>query len=227
MEQSQSTLRHFFAGQTVHLLVLGALVVVGFQLVDFNRLQEGRFLGIGTRIWFVIAISVPIIHQVFVWLAWRSELCFGLISRSLGSRGFVIYKIIFLILLLARPTSLILLAISDHDSLVLSIPARMILCLVLGVPATYALYSVVRYFGLDRAVGIDHFDASYRNVPFVKQGMFKYSSNSMYVFAFLILWVIAIAAASGCAIVVALFSHAYIWVHYFCTELPDIKSIYG
>jgi len=46
------------------------------------------------------------------------------------------------------------------------------------------------------AVGIDHFDQSYRTEPFVKEGIFKYSSNSMYAFAFLTLWVFAVAGAS-------------------------------
>jgi RimJ/RimL family protein N-acetyltransferase len=41
----------------------------------------------------------------------------------------------------------------------------------------------------------------------------------------LTLWIIAIAAASWSPLVVAGFSHAYIWVHYFCTEQPDMQVI--
>ena len=29
------------------------------------------------------------------------------------------------------------------------------------------------------------------------------------------------------ALVVAMFSHLYIWVHYICTERPDMRLIYG
>jgi hypothetical protein len=36
-----------------------------------------------------------------------------------------------------------------------------------------------------------------------------------------------IALRSRAALVVALFSHLYICVHYFCTEKPDMKRIYG
>lgn len=139
----------------------------------------------------------------------------------------MVYKVVFMILFLSRPISLIILAIADHDSFNMSIPARIIICVILGIPAAYALNSVVRYFGIDRAAGIDHFDESYRCKPLVKKGMFRFSSNSMYLFAFITLWVIAIAAASWAAFVVAMFSHAYIWVHYFCTERPDMKLIYG
>ena len=34
-------------------------------------------------------------------------------------------------------------------------------------------------------------------------------------------------ASSQAALLAAAFNHAYIWVHYFCTELPDMKRIYG
>lgn len=36
-----------------------------------------------------------------------------------------------------------------------------------------------------------------------------------------------IVLASPAAILVAAFQHVYIWVHYFCTELPDMRRIYG
>ena len=80
---------------------------------------------------------------------------------------------------------------------------------------------------MDRVAGIDHFDERHRNEPLVKKGIFRFTSNSMYSFGFLTLWVIAIAGASWAALIVALFSHAYIWVHYFCTERPDMNVIYG
>jgi protein-S-isoprenylcysteine O-methyltransferase Ste14 len=89
------------------------------------------------------------------------------------------------------------------------------------------MYSVAKYFGMDRAYGIDHFDPSYRTKPFVKQGMFKYTNNAMYKFGFLIFWAIAFAFLSKAALISAAFSHLYIWVHFYFTELPDIKHIYG
>ena len=41
------------------------------------------------------------------------------------------------------------------------------------------------------------------------------------------LWVPALWLASMAALCVALFNHLYIWVHYYSTELPDMKRIYG
>jgi hypothetical protein len=139
----------------------------------------------------------------------------------------VIYQVVFFLLFSARPVSLILLAIADHGSFELMIPARVVICVVLGLPAVYTAYSVARDFGMGRASGADHFDASYGKLPLVNGGIFRFTNNAMYTYAFLFFWIIAIAGASSAALVVAFFSHAYIWVHYFCTERPDMEVIYG
>jgi protein-S-isoprenylcysteine O-methyltransferase Ste14 len=64
-------------------------------------------------------------------------------------------------------------------------------------------------------------------MPFVRQGIFRFTANGMYVYGFLMLWAIGLWWASAAALVVAAFNHAYIWVHYYATELPDIRRIYG
>ena len=84
------------------------------------------------------------------------------------------------------------------------------MAMILGIPAAYTLYSVVRYFGIARASGIDHFDKNYRNLPLVKKGVFRFTGNAMYSFGFLTFSAIAVAGASSAALVVAFFSHAYI-----------------
>jgi protein-S-isoprenylcysteine O-methyltransferase Ste14 len=89
------------------------------------------------------------------------------------------------------------------------------------------MYSIARYFGFERAFGIDHFDTSYRGKPLVKKGIFRYTSNGMYVFGLLILWIPGVLFSSLTALAAALFSHIYIWVHYFCTEKPDMNFIYA
>jgi len=43
----------------------------------------------------------------------------------------------------------------------------------------------------------------------------------------LILWIPGLVFASRAALLAALFHHLYIWVHYFTTEKPDLKRIYG
>ncbi len=84
------------------------------------------------------------------------------------------------------------------------------------------------YFGFVRAAGADHFDPNtYRQMPLEKRGIFQYSDNAMYTFAFLLFWAFAVGFNSLSAVVVAAFSHAYIWIHFFATEKPDMDFIYG
>jgi len=90
----------------------------------------------------------------------------------------------------------------------------------------YTFYSVIRYFGFEKAAGLDHFDPAVRKAPFIKKGAFKYSENAMYSFAFLIIYLPGLIALSKAALLAAFFSHLYIWVHYYTTELPDIRRMY-
>ena len=102
-----------------------------------------------------------------------------------------------------------------------------ILSLALLIPGVYAQYSVFKYFGIDKAFGLDHFEPErFRNETFCKKGIFKYTSNGMYTFAFFLIWIPGVLLQSKAALLAALFHHIYIWVHYYFTELPDIKIIY-
>ena len=103
---------------------------------------------------------------------------------------------------------------------------RAIATTILAVIWIYAATSIQRHFGFTRAAGADHFDPRYRGMPLVEEGIFRLTRNGMYVFGFLILWAIAIGYDSSAALVVAAFSHAYIWVHYHATEKPDMEYLY-
>jgi hypothetical protein len=61
----------------------------------------------------------------------------------------------------------------------------------------------------------------------VNKGIFRWSANAMYVYGFLLLWIPAFVWQSAAALVAAVFSHIYIWVHYYATERPDMNRIYG
>ena len=134
---------------------------------------------------------------------------------------------VFFLLFFGRGVALITLGWLDRGSLGWSPVVRWVAVVLLALPALYAFYSVGRYFGLARAAGADHFDARYRSMPQVREGIFRYTSNGMYLCAFLAVWVVALAFDSSAALLVAAFSHAYIWVHYLCTERPDMRRIYG
>lgn len=209
-----------------HLFFL-VLLLVGVVLLAREDVLAGQLWGIRTQVLIGIAVAVPVIHQVFVWLFWRLQLHHGLITRWFGESGFPIYKILFTILFVARPISILLTGVSNYGTVACP-PVLMYAAAVLAlIPGVYTMYSVTHYFGMDRAYGIDHFDEAYREKPFVKQGMFKYTDNAMYKFGFLILWSIALFTLSKAALLAAAFNHIYIWGHFYFTELPDIRRIYA
>ncbi|MBI2880815.1 MAG: hypothetical protein HYY21_04455 [Candidatus Tectomicrobia bacterium] len=224
--QDRNRLGCFFKGQRLHAALLIGLLGASWLLGARWGNTENAFLLLGAQSWFILSLGVPVAHQVFVWASWRSELCFGAVTKTFGPKGFEFYAAIFSFLGIARVLVLLGLAISDRDSLGLPLLIRILLLILLTPLAAYTGYSVARYFGFRRAFGIDHFDTSYRKRPLERRGIFRHTRNAMYWFGFLVLWIIAIACDSRLALVSVFFSHAYIWVHYHCTEKPDMKRIY-
>jgi hypothetical protein len=215
-----------FEKQGQHYLLLVVFLLVVYFLATGDMLS-GQLWGISTQTWLWIAVAIPVLHQIVVALLWRAELHHRKMTGWFGERGFAIYKVIFTVLFAGRPVTLILLGISNANTLDMSPALAYVLAVVLFIPFAYTMYSVIHYFGIDRAYGEDHFKPDvYRKRPFVKQGMFKYTDNAMYKFGFLILWSIALVFLSKAALLAAAFSHLYIWTHFYFTELPDIRRIY-
>lgn len=212
-----------------HLLSLIALLAgVYYYACTDDALLRGELFGVSTASWLLIAILSPIIHQIYVVVCWRLELYHNSISKTFGANGFKLFKIGFAVLILSRLLTILLLAISSANTLNLSSSFAYIIAGILLIPTVYLFYSVKKYFGFDRAFGIDHFQPEeLKKVPFVKKGIFKYTANGMYIYGFLLLWIPGLLLLSKAAILVALFNHIYIWVHYYFTELPDIKTIYS
>ena len=216
-----------FERQIWHILILLFLVAGIMILTQYNKeLLSGSLWGIQTKIWFIFALASPIIHQVYVLLCWRLELHYQLLTQKLGQKAFKIFTVGFFILFLGRMIFIIILAASNENTFNLDPFLGYSISGIITIVTVYALYSVKKYFGMKRAAGLDHFDSSIAKLPFVKKGIFKYTSNGMYTYAFLIIYIPAILYQSSASLLVAIFSHIYIWVHYYCTELPDIKTIY-
>jgi hypothetical protein len=64
-------------------------------------------------------------------------------------------------------------------------------------------------------------------LSYVEGGIFRFTNNGMYVYGLMILYLPGLLLFSKAALIVALFNHIYIWIHYYCTERPDMKVIYG
>ena len=217
----------FFKNQVAHWALL--LVLLGITWAVRSQMESGdsAFLGLSVRFWFLLSLGVPILHQVFVWGVWRAEPCYSAVTGTFGTKGFECYAILFSILGISRVLAVLGLGIADFQSLGLPLALTVTLLVQLTPPAAYLGFSVAKYFGARRAFGIDHFDAAYRNKPLEKRGIFKYTRNGMYWYGFLIFWVVAIACDSRLALLLAFFNHAYIWVHYHCTEKPNLRILYG
>ena len=217
-----------FKYQVWHFLILLILLIgVYFYVSIDNAILKGELLGISTSIWFWLAILSPIVHQIYVVVCWRLELHYGSMSKIFGPNGFNVFKLGFGILIFSRLLTIVLLAISNSYTLKINTYLAYTSAVVLLIPSVYLFYSVKKYFGMDRAFGLDHFKPEeFKNESFVKKGIFKYTSNGMYIYGFLILWIPGLILLSKAALLVALFNHLYIWVHYYFTELPDIKLIY-
>ena len=222
MNYNNHKLHFFFKNQIWHIGGLILLFYVGCQIVDFEN-NSNVFLGISAKDWFLFSMMTPLIHQSYVWLCWRSELCWKIISRTIG---FKVYVIIFFILAILRLSS-IGLCFADYGSWFTPGWMAWIVAILIFVPFVYTIYSIKKYFGFLRATGKDHFDPSYKNIPFEKRGIFKWSSNAMYTFAVAVFFGFAISAGSKAMFVFAAYSYIGTWLHYFCTEKEDFKVIYG
>jgi hypothetical protein len=213
------------AGQYQYLLLLACLIP-GAIFIAGSSLYEQTGLGKPVSFWFYACIGTAIVHQLVVWFVWRTQLIFSLFSRVFGKFDMFVWESLFLPLLVLRPILLMALGIADSDSLGSYRNFQIMAGLILLIPSAYTLWSVMKFFGFKRGIGGDHFRNSYRELPLVKKGAFKYSSNAMYSYAFLIFWAIALLTGSRAALAIALFQHAYIWVHMYCTENPDMQVIY-
>jgi protein-S-isoprenylcysteine O-methyltransferase Ste14 len=132
---------------------------------------------------------------------------------------------VFLPLFALRPVVVAAVGLADAGSLWAPGTVSLAAGVAVSAPALWTFASVARYFGIRRALGVDHFDRDF-DAPLVRRGAFAVVPNAMYVFGFLLLWGIAVATGSRAALAAAAFQHALIWAHYRGVERPDMEVIY-
>ena len=220
------TLRFLFHRQWLHLVGLMLLVPICWAFAA-PALGDGEWLGVSDTEWFWASVVAAIVHQVIVAFIFRAQLGWSILTRLFGKADMIVWGIVFMPLLIARPILILGVAIANAGTADLPRGFELGAGTALMIPAVYAGYSVGRYFGIDRALGGDHFRQRYRDMPMVREGAFAWTSNAMYALVFLGLWGIALLTGSLAALAAALFQHSYIWVHYYCTEAPDMALIYG
>ncbi|MBU2983096.1 phosphatidylethanolamine N-methyltransferase family protein [Lentibacter algarum] len=223
--RTRSGLADLFEGQLQHI---GIAILMTLGAVSLLEPTEGAsLLGVSSVAWAKLSISLAILHQVIVALGFRTQLHLNWLTKRFGDNDMKVWALVFIPLLIARPISLIMVGWADATPITQFATLQMLLGLALLAPALWALHSTFKHFTIPRALGGDHFRDAYAQMPLVSKGIFAYTSNGMYGVAFLGLWAIALLFGSWNALVVALFQHAYIWVHMYCTERPDMDWIYG
>ncbi|OUS34170.1 hypothetical protein A9Q94_17155 [Rhodobacterales bacterium 56_14_T64] len=224
--RATSSWQDLFEGQPQHL-GFAVMLSAGAMSLLVSPQDAPRLLGLSSTGWATLSIALAVVHQIIVALVFRLQLHRNLLSRWLGDRDMVVWRLIFMPLLVARPLSLIMAAWADTTAITNYRAPEILFGTVLLAASVWALHSVIVHFTILRALGGDHFRDEIAALPLVSEGVFKYTSNGMYGVAFLGLWGIALLFGSWNALVLALFQHCYIWVHMYCTESPDMRWIYS
>jgi protein-S-isoprenylcysteine O-methyltransferase Ste14 len=228
VQESQEKWGVVFEKQWLHYAFLLFAFVLIYQLFLLDTtLLEGSFLGLSTYLWFEIGLGLAVTHHLYVWFVWRTQLHFSLVTRTLGQHAFTYYAVGFSVIAILRVLAVFAVGIANAGTVSVSLVFLYSASAVLSIPMAYLFFSVQKYFGFERAFGIDHFDASYRGMPLVREGIFKYTHNGMYTFGALIVILPGLLFASRAALLLGVFNYLYVWVHYFALEKPDMKRIYG
>lgn len=224
--RNRSTLAQLIEGQPQHLAI-ALLMALGATSLLHTSPDAPRLLGLTAKGWALTSITLAILHQIIVAFVFRMQLHRNLMTRLFQDRDMKIWGMIFMPLLIIRPITVLMTGWADATPITGFRTVETVIGAVLLVVAIWTMHSVIKHFTIPRALGGDHFRDRFAEMPLVNEGVFKYTSNAMYGVAFLGLWGIALLFGSWNALIVALFQQAYIWVHMYCTEAPDMARIYA
>jgi hypothetical protein len=173
-----------------------------------------------------LAVLSSLAHQLWVAFFWRVQL-HSKLFRGAETAAFAVYRVGFVLLALLRFVAIVLVSRLDAGSLARAAPLRIGGAALLLALSAYGMYSVIRYFGVNRAFGSDHFFPEVRDLGFVRQGVFRFTRNGMYSVTVLFIYIAPVLLESRVGMGIALFHHVHLWVHYFCMERIDLDVMYG
>ncbi len=201
---------------------LGAVLLAVTAPLDTGR----TFAGLGAPAWVAIAWTLALAHHAWIFAFWRLELYAGKSSEWFGrERGFRVFQAGFLILGPAR--MLLVGPISCASAGALSVPPALAIGYAIATSALclWAGDSLVRYFGLRRACGADHFFDEYRRMPLETRGVHRFSPNAFYVFVLPALYQPGLLFGSALGLAVAGAQHAMVWIAYYAAERRDMDVL--
>lgn len=209
-----------FAPGTRQLLHLAGLLFLFLNLyVLLERFNAGL-------VWGLWAWITAVLHQGLVAVVWRRALMKPPAGKNALRIWMMLFAPAFFVLLISRLVLTVLASRATAATVFPPVEASVIAMAVIAALAGWTFYSVLRHFGLFRALGADHFVAAYRRRPMVREGIFRYTPNAMYTFGTLVFLLPGIWFRSGPGMAVGLFHYCAIWIHYWATELPDMAYMY-
>jgi len=70
-----------------HFLLLVILLMIVYFLCNTDaELLKGSLWNIFTKNWLAAAVFIPVVHQIYVLICWRSELYYQSISKFFGKK---------------------------------------------------------------------------------------------------------------------------------------------
>ncbi|MEA4880563.1 MAG: hypothetical protein VB045_03735, partial [Synergistaceae bacterium] len=106
-----------FEKQWIHYLALGILVMALRFFSRFGGVQSGSLWDIGSSSWLWIAAGFAVLHQVYVWFCWRTELHAHLLTSLLGKKAFPVYSFGFALIGVLRTVAVLLLAMANRNTI--------------------------------------------------------------------------------------------------------------
>lgn len=213
--------------QGYHLLAFVFLGALQYVAILNIQLGSGRIWGHTTGEWVALSWIFAGIFQAWIAFFWRMELYGRWVTNKMGKTGFILHQAGYAVLGLIRFVLLIPICISTKNTLPITPLVSIAIIVLTTPPILWGLYSAAVHFGFTRAAGADHFIRRYREGGFEKKGLYKYVPNVMYTVVLFGLYHAGLFWFSTLGLIVAAAHHVFVWVHYFCTERPDIREIYG
>ncbi len=118
--ENESMIKKIFGYQIWHLVSVIILIIVTQKLISINYdTTNGELWGVNSKVWFWMAIAIPIFHQVYVWIIWRLELYNNTFTSRYGlQKAFKVYSAGFSLLFVSRLIFIIILNALGDGSLV-------------------------------------------------------------------------------------------------------------
>ncbi len=157
-------MKKVFRYQIWHLVSVIILITITKHFISNNYdIINGTLWGVNTQKWFWIAIAIPIIHQVYVWLIWRLELYKNTFSSHYGvKRAFRVYTIGFSILFISRLISIIILAVAGVILVILF--CSILVWIIISRPDPYVYSNLSIYCQKDDSCCQSSYDTAKSNL---------------------------------------------------------------